>query len=284
MPEQEPEENEEEITLSGRQIILAALAGCVVMYFSATATLFFQKPPEQRSIVQLVYPFDHGPSAKKLHQMGVKKFHNEQYREALGLFGRSLKKDSDNAKALFLLASTDAKLGNFERALSQLETLETRGYDHPRVPIKKAYWLLGLGRYEEARSAARDFLDRSSPPDKNKFFGYMVLYVISQIQGETESAREIQSEINALELKAERWPMHLYTRLVNNTGKNKEGSENRAHETEFRAWRAMMAWAENEDATAREHRNWVVREGDTTVYEYDLMLATRSSELFGTIY
>lgn len=280
----EAEKGDVEMSLSPRQVLLAGLIGIVIMFFSATGTLYLQQPPEERSPLQLIYPFEHGPSAEALHQKGVKKFQEGKYGQAARNFSRSLDKDSNNAKGLFLLASAQGKQGNFEEGLRQLELLEESGFDLDRVPIKKAYWLLGLGRYEEARRTARAYVDRSSPSAQNKIYGYLILYTVARLQGGDPAPERIRSEVKSLELDRTQWPGRLFEHMVEDAEGAPSDVNDRARETEYRAWKAMLSWGEGKDATAREHREWVLREGDPSVYEYDLMLATRSSDLFGTGY
>lgn len=282
MPESQENDENVELSLSAQQLLFAVLVGIFVMYFSATITIYFQKKPMERSLVQLVYPFETGPSAEKLHRKGVKRFKNEHYGQAVQFFSRSLAKNSDNTKGLFLLASTNAKLGKFERALRQIQLLEEGGAKLSRIPVKKAYWLLGLGRFEEARAAAQNYVERSDPPKQNKFYGYMILYTISRLAEDSVSTDEVRNELESLNLGWDQWPMLILRRLEDKGDETRTRYDNRGRETEYRAWKAMFELANHNDEQAREHRDWVLREGDPSVYEYDLMLATKASKLFET--
>lgn len=265
------------LPFSAGGIVALVLGAVAVVYFSASLTLFLSVPAEERSPSLLLFPFDTGPTAEKLHERGVEAFRSESYREAGEHFSRSLRKQAKNPKGFFLLASSWAKRGKFERALESLRPLEGMDVDFPRLHVRKAYWLLGLGRYDEARASAERFVGDSSVPAANRLYGYLILYATGLMGEDDRAVRAALEEARSLELPEDSWPRTLLESLA--SGSTPRGMD-RGERTEFRAWRALRYASEGRRDEAREDRRWVLESGVESRYEHDLMLATEASGLF----
>lgn len=254
--------------------LAAGVFAIVVAYFAFAFVQFSRLPQSRRTLTNFLLPFGPSESARELHQKGVDFYRSRQYRKAIGAFKRSLDRNPGNAKGIFLLASSLARLGRYQVALTLYDKAKTVDPTFARTYIRRAYLLLGLGKYGEASGEADQFLDLSEVPDRNKIYGYLVKIAAGKLDGDTTNRTErLLERAKNLKVGPESFPRSLLdvtagNRSLDSVLDNKTLSL--GDETELKTWAALRYYADGDSQRARELLDWVLRQGDKTRYEYDL--------------
>lgn len=263
----------DDVNINLTQAVVAVVLSGVMVYLGIGLSMYISQPPEKKSIGTFLFPFRIGPSAQELHKKGVKQLNQKNHRKAIRFFEKSLKRNSSNPKGVFLMASAWAKLGNFQKALNQLELVEEAKPDFSRVHIKKAYWLLGMGLVERAKQSANKYLEMESVEPSNKVYGHLVRFVADRLKGRTTNFADLKESMDKLEINENSWGIRLLDELTSND-KNYDKLDY-GQQTEVRAWLAILRFAEGDTNRAQKQMNWVLKKGDDSRYEYDMMLALR---------